>query len=232
MSKVASVLPVHLGLILDGNRRWAKAKGLPSLEGHRQGYDNLKDIAKAAIESGVKYVSAYIFSTDNWNRTPKEVKYLMELAYKMLTRDVAELNEENIRVLWLGSPERVSKKLLGAIRSAEESTKSNTSGTLCICFNYGGIQELVDATKQIVASKVDQQNVTQKLLQANLYKPDVPEIDLLIRTSGEQRISGFMLYRAAYAELLFVDTFWPDFSREHLMSALEEYKSRQRRFGA
>lgn len=230
MSETVSV-PIHLGLILDGNRRWAKANGLPSLEGHRRGYDNLKDIAKAAIDSGVKYVSAYIFSTENWNRTPKEVKYLMDLAHKMLTRDVAELNKENIKVLWLGSPERVSKKLLEAIRSAEESTKSNTKGTLCICFNYGGIQELVDATKRIVESNLKAEQVDQKLLEQNLYKPDVPEIDLLIRTSGEQRISGFMLYRAAYAELLFVDTFWPDFSIDHLMRALEEYKHRQRRFG-
>lgn len=227
----AKTLPNHVGFILDGNRRWAKEKGLPSLEGHRQGYDNLKDIAKAAIDAGVKYVSAYIFSTENWNRTPKEVKYLMDLAHKMLTRDVAELNKENIKVLWLGSPEKVSKKLLEAIRSAEESTKSNTKGTLCICFNYGGIQELVDATKQIVESNLKAEQVDQKLLEQNLYKPDVPEIDLLIRTSGEQRISGFMLYRAAYAELLFVDTFWPDFSIDHLMRALEEYKHRQRRFG-
>lgn len=224
-------IPTHVGFILDGNRRWARQRGLPTLEGHRLGYDNLKDITKAAINSGVAFVSAYVFSTENWNRTPKEVKYLMELAYKVLTKDVAELNEESIRVVWLGSTERVSKKLLDAIEKAEDLTKDNTRGTLCICFNYGGHQELVDAVKVIVNRGTKPEKITAQTLSENLYQPEVPPLDLLIRTSGEQRISGFMLYRAAYAELLFVDKYWPDFDASDLTAALEEYSKRERRHG-
>ncbi len=228
----SQTVPLHLGLILDGNRRWARAHSLPTLEGHRQGYNNLKDIAKAAINRGISYVSAFIFSTENWNRTPKEVKYIMDLTYKMLTRDVAELNEENIRVVWLGRPERLSRKLLQALKNAEESTKDNTKGTLCVCFNYGGRQELVDATKQLIKSGVTPAEVTMERLAANLYQPTIPPIDLLVRTSGEHRISGFMLYRAAYAELLFTDKFWPDFTDADLDLVLATYAERQRRFGA
>lgn len=228
----SQTVPLHLGLILDGNRRWARAHSLPTLEGHRQGYNNLKDITKAAINRGISYVSAFIFSTENWNRTPKEVKYIMDLTYKMLTRDVAELNEENIRVVWLGRPERLSRKLLQALKNAEESTKDNTKGTLCVCFNYGGRQELVDATKQLIKSGVTPAEVTMERLAANLYQPTIPPIDLLVRTSGEHRISGFMLYRAAYAELLFTDKFWPDFTDADLDLVLATYAERQRRFGA
>jgi undecaprenyl diphosphate synthase len=229
MSDAEQIIPNHLGLILDGNRRWAKANGLPTLEGHRKGYDNLKDIGKAAINKGVKYVSAYIFSTENWNRTPVEVKYLMNLAYTMLTRDVKELNDEGIRVVWLGSVQNISKKLLKAIRAAEETTANNTRGTLCICFNYGGQQEIADAAQKLINDKAT--NVTPELFATALYTPEVPPMDMLIRTSGEQRLSGFMLWRAAYAELYFVDKHWPDFGRDDLDIAFNEYSGRQRRFG-
>lgn len=227
----SQTVPVHLGIILDGNRRWARAQGLSTFEGHMRGYDNLKDIVKNAINRGVAYISAFIFSTENWNRTPKEVKYLMDLAYKMLTRDVDELNKENIRVVWLGSPDKISGKLLAAIKEAEKRTRHNTKGTLCICFNYGGQQELVDAARQLIASGLEPVQVSLETLAASLYQPDVPPIDLLIRTSGEHRTSGFMLYRAAYAELVFVDKFWPDFTTEDLDAALTHYAKRQRRFG-
>ena len=138
-------IPNHLGLIMDGNRRWAKTNNLSSLQGHKKGYDNLKVIAQHAFDSGVKCVSAYIFSLENWNRSKKEVNYLMNLAYRMVTRDVDELNEKKIRVVWLGSKDKVSKKLLDAIHAAENKTKNNKKGTLCICFNYSGYQEIVDA---------------------------------------------------------------------------------------
>ena len=223
--------PVHLGLILDGNRRWAKAHGLPTLEGHRRGYDNPKDITKLAIDRGVKYVSAYIFSMENWNRTPTEVKYLMDLANRLLTRDVAELNKENVRVLWLGTRDKLSDKLLNAIEFAESSTRQNTKGTLCLCFNYGGQQELVDVAKQLVDSGKKTEEISRETFEKALYKPEVPPIDLVVRTSGEQRLSGFMLYRAAYAELYFTKKHWPDFGEAELDKALEEYASRQRRFG-
>lgn len=224
-------IPTHIGFILDGNRRWARARGLPTLEGHRRGYDNLKTIGKAAVNRGVKFISAYIFSTENWNRSKEEVSYLMNLAYILLKRDVAELNKEGIRVVWLGSPDKVSPKLQKAIKNAEESTKNNTRGTLCLCFNYGGHQEILDAAKRVLTSGVVPQELTIERFEQALYAPAVPPIDLLIRTSGEQRISNFMLWRAAYAELYFVDKHWPDFNEADLDAAMQDYASRHRRFG-
>lgn len=225
-------IPRHIGIILDGNRRWAKAHGLPSLEGHRKGYDNLKDITKAAINRGVEFVSAFVFSTENWNRTPVEVKYLMNLAHRMLTRDVMELNQENIKVIWLGNAERLSKKLQEAIKHAEESTRNNSRGTLAICFNYGGQQEIVDAAKNLIDRGIEAAKINIETFAEQLYAAVVPPLDLLIRTSGEQRTSGFMLWRAAYAELYFVDKHWPDFSEADLDAALTEFAKRQRRFGS
>lgn len=226
-----SPLPSHIGLILDGNRRWARAHGKPTLEGHRIGYDNLKDITKATINRGVSYVSAYIFSTENWNRTPHEVKYLMDLAYSLLTKDVKELNKEQIKVVWLGSRERVSPKLLKAIGKAEESTRNNKRGTLALCFNYGGQDEIVDAARKLIEKGVTTAEITKEVFAEALYAPEVPPIDLLIRTSGEQRISGYMLYRMAYAELYFTDKFWPDFNERDLDAALADYAARERRIG-
>lgn len=224
--------PRHVGLILDGNRRWARERGLPTLEGHRVGYDNLKEITREAIDSGVEYVSAYIFSTENWNRTADEIKYLMDLAYVLVTRDVRELNKEGIRVIWLGSPDGLSQRLQKAIRKAEDATKANTRGTLALCFNYGGHDELVEAARQIVRQEVSAEDITKETLAQALYAPAVPPIDLLIRTSGEQRLSGFMLHRAAYAELYFTDVYWPDFDKVQLHQSLDEYARRHRRFGA
>jgi len=226
-----AIVPTHLGLILDGNRRWAKELGLPSLEGHSKGYDNLKDIAKAAFDRGVQYVSAYIFSTENWDRTKKEVSYLMSLALRMLTRDVAELNKENIKLIWLGRPNNLSAKLLKAIKNAEELTKNNTRGTLCLCFNYGGKLELADAFKILVEKGTKPDEITPDLISEYLYGDNVPAIDLVIRTSGEKRISGFMLWRIAYSELEFLDKYWPDFNSDDLDAALLSYSKRHRRFG-
>ena len=223
--------PAHVGLILDGNRRWARERGLPSLEGHRRGYDNLKTITKAAINSGVSYVSAYIFSTENWQRSAKEVKYLMDLALRMISKDLAELDKENIRVIWLGREEKLSPKLLEALKFAEDSTKDNDRGTLALCFNYGGQDEIIDAARTLVAEGLPYDEITKETFENALYIPEIPPIDLLIRTSGELRLSGFMLYRAAYAELLFVKKYWPDFSEEDLGKALVEYAKRERRNG-
>ncbi|MCA9333467.1 di-trans,poly-cis-decaprenylcistransferase [Candidatus Saccharibacteria bacterium] len=217
----------HLGLILDGNRRWARQKGIPTMQGHKKGYENLKTIVRAAVDRGVNYISAYVFSMENWNRSKEEVKYLMDLALHLAINEVKELHKEGIRVHFLGSKERISAKLLKAIQNAEDLTRNNTRGTVAICFNYGGKQEIADAVN---ACKKD--IVTPDDIEQNLYAPDVPPIDLLVRTSGEQRISGFMLWRAAYAELLFVDKYWPDFSIADLDDAIQKYEERERRFGS
>lgn len=226
-----STLPIHLGLVLDGNRRWAREHGLFTYEGHRKGYDNLKDIAKAAFDRGVKYVSAFVFSTENWDRAKSEVNYLMGLTRRILTQDVIEFNEQNIKLVWFGNESRLSKKLIKLIRDAEELTKNNTKGTLCLCFNYGGHQEIADAFRKILESGKGSSVITPDLINKYLYQPDVPKVDLVVRTSGEQRLSGFMLWRIAYSELYFVNKHWPDFSEEDLDNALDFYAGRERRFG-
>ena len=224
-----STLPVQVGLILDGNRRWAKSHNLPSLEGHRAGYSNLKEIGKHAVNRGVRYISAYIFSAENWNRSREEVKYLLDLALLMATKEAREVHKEGIRVRFLGRREGLSEKLLKAITNAEELTKDNTRGTLAICFNYGGQQEIVDAAQKLAKAKKTDFSVED--IAAALYAPDIPNVDLVIRTSGEQRLSNFMLWRAAYAELYFVKKHWPDFNTDDFDEALAEFAERQRRFG-
>ncbi len=223
-------IPNHLGLILDGNRRWAKNQGLPTLEGHRKGYENLKTIALAAYERGVQYVSAYVFSTENWNRSKEEVDYLMKLLIWVAKNEVKELDKKNVKVRFIGGRERLSKDVLKAIDDAENRTAGNTGGTLVLCMNYGGQQEIIDAVNTIITQNI-KQPVSVNDFERYLYAPDIPPVDLIIRTSGEQRISNFMIWRAAYSELIFVDKHWPDFSESDLVSALENYSTRQRRFG-
>lgn len=219
-------IPLHLGLIVDGNRRWAKDKGIVKIKGHQKGFENLKELGEYAIlEKRIKFVSAYIFSTENWNREKEEVSYLMDLALKLVTRDIKELNKKNIRVMWLGRQENVSEKLKKAIKSAIDLTKENTAGTIGLCFNYGGQQEIVDAVNAIEGE------ATIEKINKNLYAPEFPPVDFMIRTSGEQRISNFMLWRMAYAEMYFEPSHFPDFSIEKLDTALEEYSFRKRRFG-
>lgn len=226
-----SAIPVHVGFILDGNRRWAREHGLPTLEGHRRGSDNLHDIAVAAFDRGVKYMSAFVFSTENWKRTEEEVSYLLNLVAIMLDKYIDEFHERGIKVVILGRREGIRKKVLNSIIRAEEQTADNTNGTLALCFNYGGREEIVDATKQLITHGVKAEDVTPELFEQKLYHPEVPPIDLLIRTSGEQRLSGYMLWRAAYAELLFTDTYWPAYSQEDLDNHLTEYAKRERRHG-
>jgi undecaprenyl diphosphate synthase len=230
MKQLQQAVPVHLGLILDGNRRWARENGLPQLEGHKKGYENLLTIGLAAIDKGVRYVSAFVFSTENWHRSKEEVSYLMNLLTWVATHEVGKLHAKNIRVRFLGSRQKLSKGILRAIDSAEEKTKNNSGGTLALCLNYGGKQELVDAFSAIIA-RGDQNDITEQLISDNLYAPEIPAIDLLIRTSGEQRLSNFMLWRAAYSELLFVEKHWPAFTEDDLNSAFTIYSNRQRRFG-
>lgn len=231
MPEKTDSVPKHLGLILDGNRRWAKDQGLPTLEGHKKGYENLKDIAKYAFDHGVEYVSAYVFSTENWNRSAEEVDYLMNLIIWVSKHEIKQLDKNNIKVIFMGEADSLSKKVLDSMASAEDRTKDNTGGTLILCLNYGGKQEIAGAVNKILAKNPDSREVTAELIEENLYQPTIPDVDLIIRTSGEQRISNFMLWRAAYSELYFVDKHWPAFTEVDLQTALDDFAGRNRRFG-
>jgi len=228
---MSDVTPQHVGYIVDGNRRWAKKHGLPAYEGHMAGYNAIHEIALATFDAGVSYVSAYIFSTENWKRSEQEVSKLMSLVLKLLTSDVRILEENNIRLKVLGSTENVSEKILKAINEAEARTADNTRGTLAICFNYGGQLEIAEAVKNIVQSGVPAEDITPDVIAQNLYYPEIPPVDLVVRTSGEQRLSNFMLWRAAYSEFLFLDTLWPDLTKDDVTGILKEYARRGRRFG-
>lgn len=228
----SQTLPTHVGLILDGNRRWAKENGVAALEGHRQGLEVLKDVSLHAFENGVEYLSAFVFSTENWQRAEKEISYLMDLVIKAVDKYLEEFNERGIRIVMLGRRKGLRQKVLDSINRAEEKTKDNQQGTLALCFNYGGREELADAVKLIVAEGFTPSEINVDTVTSALYNPDIPDVDLLIRTSGEKRTSGFMLYRAAYAELKFIDKYWPDFTKNDFDNALSDYSVRERRYGA
>jgi undecaprenyl diphosphate synthase len=221
----------HVGYIVDGNRRWAKQHGIPSYEGHLAGYNAIHEVAVATFDAGVKYMSAYIFSTENWKRSEDEVGKLMGLVLRLLTSDLPMFDKHNIKLKILGSRDRVSDKILKAIDDAEAQTANNTAGTLAICFNYGGQLEIVDACKKIVQAGTEADSITPELIEQNLYAPEIPPIDIVVRTSGEQRLSNFMLWRAAYSELMFIDKPWPDMTKDDVGHILEEYARRGRRFG-
>jgi len=225
------ITPRHVGYIVDGNRRWAKAHGLPTYEGHLAGYNAIQDVASATFDAGVEYVSAYIFSTENWKRSEQEVSKLMSLVLKLLTSDVHLFDENNIKLKILGSRDNVSEKILKAIDDAETRTANNTRGTLALCFNYGGQLEIADALKAMLKSGIDASDISPELISDHLYSPEIPPLDLVVRTSGEQRISNFMLWRAAYSEFLFLEKMWPDMTKDDVTAILEEYSRRDRRIG-
>lgn len=225
------ITPRHVGFIIDGNRRWAKQRGIPTYEGHLAGYNALQDVVLETLNQGVEYVSIYIFSTENWKRSQDEVGKLMNLVLKLLTSDIKLLHDNNIRLLVVGSPDNVSDNILNAINDAEAKTAGNTGGTLALCFNYGGQLEIADAVKEIVRSGIPADDITPDVVAQNLYYPEVPPLDLLVRTSGEQRISNFMLWRVAYAEMLFLDKLWPDMTKEDVTAILKIYAERDRRIG-
>lgn len=230
MSETTSV-PQHIGYILDGNRRWAKQHGLPTYEGHLAGYNTLKDMVIATANAGVKYVSLYAFSTENWKRPKGEVSKLMALMLRIFKTDLQDLVDEGIRIRVLGSKEGLSDELVAAIKVAEENTAHLTHATVCICFNYGGQQEIAYAVKQIVEKGIEKDEITEETISQHLYAPDVPPVDIVVRTSGEQRISNFMLWRVAYSEFLFLDKFWPDMTADDVTAIINEYNKRSRRFG-
>ncbi|HZJ34749.1 MAG TPA: polyprenyl diphosphate synthase [Candidatus Angelobacter sp.] len=225
------VIPKHIGFIVDGNRRWAKKHGLPTYEGHLAGYNTVQDVITATFNAGVEFISVYIFSTENWKRSQNEVSKIMGLVLKLLTSDLPFLDKNNIKLKILGSRDNVSERILKAIDNAEERTTNNTAGTLALCFNYGGQLEIVDAVKKIIHSGKSADDITTELIEQNLYVPEIPPIDLVVRTSGEQRLSNFMLWRSAYSEIMFIDKLWPDMTKDDVADIIKEYNKRSRRFG-
>ncbi|HET6925086.1 MAG TPA: polyprenyl diphosphate synthase [Candidatus Saccharimonadales bacterium] len=228
----AADVPNHLGFILDGNRRWARAHGLPTLEGHRKGYDNLWPLLDAALAKGITYLSAYAFSTENWKRSQEEVRYLMNLILLIVTRDLKKLQERNMKLLWIGSKQGMGKKVQAALEKAEQATAGNTRGLLGLCINHGGRREIAEAAQRLVRDGLRPEEITEATFAEYIDHPELPPLDLVIRTSGEYRLSNFMLWRAAYAELIFVDKCWPDYTPADLDEALEEYARRHRRHGS
>ena len=222
-------IPAHVGIILDGNRRWAKQHGLDTQEGHKQGFETFKEVADAGLDRGVKCLSVFAFSTENWHRAKKEVNFLMHFIKVVIKGYIKELHKKNIRFIWLGSEDGLSKSLIKQLRSAEELSKNNTKALFFFFFNYGGQQEIIESVKAVLAKN---QQLSPQTVEANLYGGSVvPPIDLLIRTSGEQRISNYMLWRAAYSELYFSPKLWPDFTPKDLDIAIDDYSKRQRRYG-
>ena len=227
--------PTHIGFIVDGNRRWAREKGLPTLEGHRRGFNRVEKIAEKIFDKGVQFASFYLFSTENWNRSEEEVSYLMDLLRGSIDRLAKKLQKKGIKLVWLGCTQHAPADVIEKIRSAEELTKDGTTGTVAICFNYGGHQEIADAASKLLADakagQISETDITPELFAKYLYYPEVPPCDLIVRTSGEQRISGFQLWRAAYSEFLFLDKKFPDMSVDDLDDIIAEYNRRSRRFG-
>ncbi|MBQ3441310.1 di-trans,poly-cis-decaprenylcistransferase [Candidatus Saccharibacteria bacterium] len=218
----------HLGIIADGNRRWAKSQGLPTIEGYKRGLDTIKLLVNAADKAGIRYITFYVFSTENWERSADEVSYIMKLAESRILKYAEELLENNARMLILGSRDRVGAGLNKSLDKAEEITKDCTGITVCFCFNYGGEKEIADAANAAMASS---EEITPETIRSHLYHPEVPDIDMVVRTSGEERISGFMLWRSSYAEFMFIKKYFPEMSEEDMEGIVEEYDKRNRRFG-
>ena len=229
------LVPNHVALVMDGNGRWANARGLPRIEGHRMGEASLMDVARGCIDIGVRWLSAYAFSTENWKRSPDEVRFLMGFNRDVIRRRRDQLVDLGVRVVWSGRAGRLWKSVISELRTAEEMSRGNTTLTLQFCVNYGGRAEIADATaaiaRDVAAGRLHPDKINEKTVAKYLYHPEVPEVDLFLRPSGEQRTSNFMLWQSAYAELVFLDTMWPDFDRRHLWYACELYAQRDRRFG-
>jgi len=231
LEKNKEKIPQHLGIIMDGNRRWARSRGLPTLEGHKRGYKKILKVGDWCLEKGIKIFTVYGFSTENWNRSKKEVNYLMRLLKIALKRDIKTLHKKGIRVNIIGRIKELSQDLQKAIKEAMLLTKNNTRGLLNIAINYGGRPELVDAVRKIIKKKISPLKVSEALISDNLYTAGQPDPDLIIRTSGEQRLSNFLTWQSAYSELYFIKKHWPDFTKKDLEEAIKEYSRRSRRFG-
>ena len=228
-------VPSHVAVVMDGNGRWANERGLPRTEGHKAGEASLRDVILGATEIGVDYLSAYAFSTENWKRSPEEVRFLMGFNRDVIRRRRDELNALGVRIVWAGRRGRLWRSVIDELETAAEMTKHNTGLTLQFCVNYGGRSEIVDAvnaiTAEVAAGKLKPGKVSEKTIRSRLYAPQVPDVDLFLRSSGEQRTSNFLLWQSAYAEMVFQDVLWPDVDRRTLWAAIEEYARRDRRFG-
>jgi undecaprenyl diphosphate synthase len=231
-----SRVPDHVAVVMDGNGRWANRQGLPRIEGHRAGEAALLDVVAGALQAGVKHLSAYAFSTENWSRSPDEVRFILGFNREVLRRRREQLNEWGVRIRWSGRTPRLWRTVIGDLRAAEELTRDNRTLTLTMCINYGGRTEIADAVRgiaaEVAAGRLKPNAVTERTIARHLYLPDMPDVDLFVRSSGEQRTSNFLLWQSAYAEMVFLDTLWPDFRRRHLWEAIDQYANRERRFGA
>jgi len=224
-------IPYHLGIIIDGNRRWARERGLPALEGHRRGFDRVKKIIDWCKNRGIKILTLFVFSTENWKRSKKEVNYLMRLLQKGLNdfkKNIKKINQQGIKIRVIGQKERVPENLRKTINEVEELTKNNNKMVVNFALSYGGRVELVEAIKNIIKKKINPEKITEDIIKENLWTSDV---DLVIRTGGEQRISNFLIWQVAYSEFYFCSKYWPDFTENDLDEALQDYARRQRRFG-
>jgi len=229
-------IPKHIAIIMDGNGRWAKERGLPRIAGHRQGINRTREIIKAASETGIKALTLFAFSAENWQRPKREIDMLMNALDNFLKSNIKELIKENISLKFIGRQDPLPIKVLDRIKKSVEATKDNTGLKLCLALNYGSRQEIVDAVKKIMDSYLNKELSLEEIDENNfhkfLYTDGLPDPDLLIRTSGEQRISNFLLWQISYAELYFTKKYWPDFTREEFKKAIREYQRRDRRFGA
>ncbi|HEX5740768.1 MAG TPA: isoprenyl transferase [Pilimelia sp.] len=231
----AGSVPRHVAIVMDGNGRWARQRGLPRTEGHKRGEHALFDTVEGALELGIPYLSAYAFSTENWKRSPEEIRFLMGFNRDVIRRRRDQLVALGVRVVWSGRRGRLWKSVIDELETAERMSAHNRTLTLQFCVNYGGQAEVADAAaaiaRDVAAGKLDPGRVTEKVFARYLYHPEVPAVDMFLRPSGEQRTSNFLMWQSAYAELVYLDTLWPDFDRRHLWYACELYAQRDRRFG-
>ena len=229
-------VPKHIAIVMDGNGRWANQRGLTRTEGHRAGEQALLEVVAGAIEAGVSHITAYAFSTENWKRSPEEVRFLMGYNKEVLRRRRDLLSDWNVRIRWSGARPRLWPSVVDELLEAERLTAKNSGLTLTMAVNYGGRQEILDAVNKlsvkVAAGKIRPGSITEKTLAKELYVPELPDVDLFLRSSGEHRASNFLPWQSSYAEYLFMPELWPDFTRETLWAAIAEYQNRQRRFGA
>lgn len=231
IEKIKAVDLKHIAIIMDGNRRYAKQHFMPSMMGHKKGVEALKKVTRACDDLGVKYLTLYAFSTENWNRTKEEVDFLMDLFVTTITNELKELNENNVKMNFIGDFSRLNKNLQDVLFNSVEKTKNNTGVVLTIAINYGSRDEIVNAVKNIVKDGVKEDEINEEIISKYLYTKNMPDPDLLIRTSGEKRISNYLLWQIAYSELYITEKLWPEFDKKALIEAIDEFTNRKRRWG-
>jgi undecaprenyl diphosphate synthase len=229
--KLPAKIPEHVAIIMDGNGRWARSRGLPRMAGHRAGVDNLRRILEAAVEYGIEYLTIYAFSTENWKRPPAEVKGLINILEDVIDRELESLHENGVQLRHIGRLEQLKPELQDKVKQAIKLTKSNDKLILNVAWNYGGRDEIVCAIKEMISDSIQPDEITEALVSRYLFTSDSPDPDLIIRTSGEMRVSNFLIWQGAYSEWYVTTTYWPDFDPEELLKALHVYAQRERRYG-